>query len=45
LAIKRLAEDAADAAMQSFPTEIEALLEDPDMTVKRAALKILTKRV
>jgi HEAT repeat protein len=44
LAIKRLAEDAADDAMQSFPTEIEALLEDPDMKVKRAALKILAKR-
>lgn len=44
LAIKRLAEDAADAAAQSFPTEIEALLEDPDMKVKRTALKILAKR-
>ena len=45
LAIKRLAEDAAEAAMQAFPTEIETLLEDPDMKVKRAALRILTKRV
>jgi hypothetical protein len=45
LAIKRLAEDAAKAAMQAFPTEIEVLLEDPDMRVKRAALQILTKRV
>lgn len=44
LAIKRLAEDAADAAMRSFPTEIEALLEDPDMQVKRAALEILGKK-
>ncbi len=44
LAIRRLAEDAADAAMQSFPTEIESLLEDPDMKVKRAALGILAKR-
>ena len=44
LAIKRLAEDAGDTALQSFPTEIEALLEDPDMEVKRAALKILGKR-
>ena len=44
LAINRLAEDAADAAMQSFPTEIETLLEDPDMKVNRAALKILAKR-
>jgi HEAT repeat protein len=44
LAIKRLAEDAADAAMQSFPTEIEALLEDPDMKVKRAALGILSMK-
>jgi hypothetical protein len=45
LAIKRIAEDAADAAMQAFPTDIEVLLEDPDMRVKRAALQILTKRV
>jgi len=45
LAIKRLHEDASDAALQSFPREIEALLDDPDMEVKRAALKILTKRV
>ena len=44
LAIKKLAEDAGDAALQLFPTEIEALLEDPDMEVKRAALKILSKR-
>jgi len=44
LAIRRLAEDAGDAARQSFPTEIEALLEDPDMEVKRACLKILGKR-
>lgn len=43
LAIKRLAEDAADAARRSFPAEIEALLADPDMKVKRAALKILGK--
>ena len=44
LAIKKLAEDAGDAVLQSFPTEIEAVLEDPDMEVKRAALKILSKR-
>ena len=44
LAIRRLAEDAGDAVLQSFQTEIEALLEDPDMEVKRAALKILGKR-
>ena len=44
LAIRRLADDAGDAAMRSFPTEIEALLQDPDMEVKRAALKILGKR-
>ena len=43
LAVKRLAEDAAEAARQSFPADIEALLEDPDMKVKRAALKILKK--
>ena len=44
LAIRRLAEDAGDAVLQSFPTEIEALLQDPDMELKRAALKILGKR-
>jgi len=44
LAIKRLAEDAAEASMQSFPTEIETLLEDPDMKVKRSALGILSKK-
>ena len=44
LAIKRLADDAADAAMQRFPKEIKALLEDRDMNVKHTALKILAKR-
>jgi len=44
LAINRLAEDAAQAAMQRFPMEIEALLEDRDMNVKHAALKILANR-
>ena len=44
LAIKRLAEDAAQAAMQGFPKEIEALLDDRDMKVKKAALKILAQR-
>ncbi len=44
LAIKRLHEDASDAALQSFPREIEALLEDPDMEVKRAALGILGRK-
>ena len=44
LAIRRLSEDAGDAVLQSFPAEIEALLEDPDMEVKRASLKILGKR-
>ena len=44
LAIKRLAEDSAQVALQSFPREIEALLDDRDMKVKKAALKILAKR-
>jgi len=44
LAIKRLAEDAARVAIQSFPKEIEALLDDRDMKVKKAALKILAQR-
>ena len=43
LAIKRLSEDASEAALKSFSTEIEALLEDPDMEIKKTALKILRK--
>ena len=44
LAINRLAADAAQVAMQRFPLEIEALLDDRDMKVKKAALKILAQR-
>ena len=44
LAIKRLAADAAQVAMQRFPLEIEALLDDRDMKVKKAALKICATR-
>ena len=43
-AINRLAADAAQVAMQRFPLEIEALLDDRNMKVKKAALKILAQR-
>jgi HEAT repeat protein len=41
LALKRLAEDAAERVLKSLGAEIEALLDDPCVKVKRAALKIL----
>jgi HEAT repeat protein len=41
LALKRLAEDAAERVLKSLRAEIEALLDDPCVKVKRAALKIL----
>jgi HEAT repeat protein len=43
LALKRLAEEASDAVRESCRAEIQALLDDPDMKVKRAAVKFLTK--
>jgi HEAT repeat protein len=43
LALKRLAEQASDAVRESCRAEIQALLDDPDMKVKRAAVKFLTK--
>jgi HEAT repeat protein len=41
LALKRLAEDAAERVLKSLRAEIEALLDDPCVKVKRAALNIL----
>lgn len=43
LALKRLAEEAGDSVVQTLRAEIEALLDDPGMKVKKAALKILRK--
>ena len=43
LALKRLAEEASDTVRESWRAEIQALLDDPDMKVKRAAVKFLTK--
>jgi HEAT repeat protein len=44
LALKRLADEASESAVEPFRTEIEALLNDPDMKTKKAALKILKKQ-
>lgn len=43
LALKRLAEEAGESVLESLRAEIEALLNDPNMKVKKAALKILRK--
>jgi HEAT repeat protein len=43
LALKRLAEDARESAVEPLRAEIEALVDDPDMKIKKAALKILKK--
>jgi HEAT repeat protein len=43
LALRRLAEDAGESALETLRTDIEVLLDDPDMKIKRAALKILRK--
>ena len=43
LALKRLAEDARESVLQLFRVEIEGLLDDPNMKVKKAALAILRK--
>jgi HEAT repeat protein len=41
LALKRLAEEAGEIARQSLRAEIEPLINDPQMKIKSAALKIL----
>jgi HEAT repeat protein len=43
LALKRLAEAGGEAVLQSLRAEIEILVDDPDMKVKRAALEALRK--
>ena len=43
LALNRLGEEAGESALESFRPEIEALLNDPEMKVKKAALNILRK--
>jgi len=43
LALKRLAEEAGESVIKTLKAEIETLLNDPDMKVKKAALKILRK--
>jgi HEAT repeat protein len=43
LALKRLAEEASESVLESLRAEIQALLDDPDMKVKRAAVKIRRK--
>lgn len=41
LALKRLAEETGESVLESLRAEIEALLNDPNMKIKKAALKIL----
>ena len=43
LALKRLAAEGGEAVLQSLRAEIETLLNDPDMKVKKAALEALKK--
>jgi HEAT repeat protein len=43
LALKRLAEEAGESVLQSLREEIEPLLNDPSMNVKKAAVEILRK--
>jgi len=43
LALKRLAEEAGTSALELFRAEIEGLLHDPNMKVKKAAIQILRK--
>ena len=43
LALKRLAGEGGEAVLQSLRAEIETLLDDPDMKVKKAALEALKK--
>jgi hypothetical protein len=43
LALKRLAEQSGKKALESLRAKIEPLLNDPNMKVKKEALKILKK--
>jgi HEAT repeat protein len=44
LALKRLSETAGDSVLQPMRAEIEALLGDPNMKIKKLAVKMLQKR-
>jgi HEAT repeat protein len=44
LALKRLAEEAGTSVLELLRGEIEVLLHDPNMKVKKAALQILRKK-
>jgi hypothetical protein len=41
--LKRLAEEARTSVLELFRAEIEGLLHDPNMKVKKVALQILRK--
>jgi len=43
LALKRMSEEAGTSVLELLRVEIEGLLDDPHMKVKKAALKILRK--
>jgi HEAT repeat protein len=43
LAVKRMSEEAGTSVLKLFRAEIEGLLHDPNMKVKKAALQILRK--
>jgi HEAT repeat protein len=43
LALKRMSEEAGTSILELFRAEIEGLLDEPHMKVKKAALKILRK--
>jgi len=43
LALKRLTEEAGASVLELLRAEIEGLLDDPQMKVKKAALKMLRK--
>ncbi len=42
LALKQLAEEPTESVLKSLRAEIETLIDDPDMKVKRAVMKILS---
>ena len=43
LALKRLSEEARESVLESLREDVEPLLDDPEMKIKSAALKILKK--
>lgn len=43
LALKRLAEEAGGSALVKLRADVEVLLKDPDMKIKKLAMKILKK--